>query len=562
MPRPWLATLVAAAATLVVAAGAGAQAAPGFTELESVSSTGTQGDQDSELASVSADGRYVAFASFSDNLVAGDTNGAADIFVRDRVTGTTERVSVSSTGRQGKADSGIVNGMGGPSISADGRYVAFDSQASNLVRGDTNDAIDVFVHDRVTGATERVSVSSAGVQGDGDSTHPSISADGTRVAFESFADTLVSPDTNFSEDVFVHDRITGATVRVSDAADGTQGNNSSFGAASNGSGHVVVFSTFASNLGGNTVGTSQVMLRDLDRGTLVPISAQGDDFLERSNDARITPDGRFVVWDESSSTLLPRAIVRLDRKTGMREIESVNDAGEAGNDDSSLPDPSSDGRFVAFTSMGSNLVADDTNGRLDVFVRDTVAHTTHRVSVGSNGEQGDLDSFGPAVDSDGQVIAFTSDSSTFVPETQTFFADDVFIRDARPPADLMLALADSPDPVTVRGTLTYTATISNDGPANAAGVTLVGDLPAKTRFVSASGATCTRPGKAKTDGTLTCQVGELNAGASATVRIVVKPTRTEPTRTATLTFSAKIYADQPDPNRANNSATATTTVNK
>jgi hypothetical protein len=323
----------------------GAQAAPGFTELVSVSGAGTQGDQESELASVSADGRYVAFASFSDNLVPGDTNSAADLFVRDRLTGTTERVSVSSTGVQGNADSGIVNGMGGPSISADGCYVAFDSQASNLVKGDTNNAIDVFVHDRVTGATQRVSVSSAGVQGNGDSTHRSISADGNRVAFESFADTLVSPDTNFSEDVFVHDRTTDATVRVSDAADGTQGNNSSFGANANGNGHVVVFSTFASNLGGNAVGTSQVMLRDLDSGALVPISAQGDDFLERSNDARITPDGRFVVWDESSSTLLPRAIVRLDRTTGTREIESVNDAGQAGNDDSSVPDLSSDGRL-------------------------------------------------------------------------------------------------------------------------------------------------------------------------------------------------------------------------
>src|SRR5262249_20157754 len=178
------------------------------------------------------------------------------------------------------------------------RYPRLDSPASNLVKGDTDNAIDVFVHDRLTGTTERVSVSSAGLQGNGDSTHPSISANGNRVAFESFADTLVSPDTNFSEDVFVHDRMSGATVRVSDAADGTQGNNSSFGADANGDGHVVVFSTFASNLGGNTVATSQVMLRDLDSGALVPISAQGDDFLERSNDARITADGRFVVWDE------------------------------------------------------------------------------------------------------------------------------------------------------------------------------------------------------------------------------------------------------------------------
>ena len=164
MKRTATAALVAAFGLVVFVAGAAAQAAPGFTELDSVSSTGVQGDRDSELPAVSADGRFVAFASFSDNLIPGDTNGAADIFVRDRLTGTTERVSVSSTGAQANGDSGIVNGMGGPSISADGRFVAFDSQASNLVKGDTNGAIDVFVRDRLTGMTERDSVASDGAR--------------------------------------------------------------------------------------------------------------------------------------------------------------------------------------------------------------------------------------------------------------------------------------------------------------------------------------------------------------------------------------------------------------
>jgi uncharacterized repeat protein (TIGR01451 family) len=558
MPRSCLAALIVAAAALVPAVGAAAQPAPGFTELDSVSSAGAQGNQDSELPAVSADGRYIAFASLSDNLVPGDTDGTVDVFVRDRLTGTTERVSVSNTGAQGNAGSGLLNGMGGPSISADGRYVAFDSQASNLVKGDTNNAIDVFVRDRLTGTTERVSVSSAGVEGNGDSTHPSISADGSRVAFDSFADTLVQPDTNFSQDVFVHDRATGSTVRVSDGPGGVQGNNSSFGADVNGNGRLVVFSTFASNLGGNSVATAQVMLRDLDSGALTPISSQGDDFLERSNDARITPDGRFIVWDESSSTLLPRAVVRLDRTTNTREIESVNDAGQSGNDDSSLPDVSSDGRFVASTSLASNLVTDDTNARLDVFVRDTVAHTTRRVSVGSSGEQGDLDSSGPAVDSDGAVIAFYSDASTLVPESgQSFFANDIFVRDARPAADLALTLSDSPDPVSVRGTLTYTATISNGGPTPITGLTLAGNLSPDAAFQSATGATCTRAGKAKTDGTLTCSVGNLAVGASATIGILVQPTHT-----GTLTFAPKVYGDQPDPNRADNTASVTTIVTR
>ena len=559
MKRMASATLVAVCGLLMFVAGAAAQAAPGFTELDSVSSAGVQGNQDSELPAVSADGRYVAFVSLSDNLVPGDTNGAADIFVRDRLTGTTERVSVSSTGAQANRDSGLLNGMGGPSISADGRYVAFDSQATNLVKRDTNGVTDVFVHDRLTGTTERASVSTNGTQGDGDSTDAAISADGSGVAFGSFATNLAQPDTNFAQDVFVHDRTTGTTVRVSDAPDGTQGNNWSFRPDLNGNGHIVVFSSFASNLGGDPNATVQVFLRDLDSGALEAISAPGStDFLENSDHARVSPDGRFVVFDQRSSTVSPRSIVLVDRTTGAREIESVNDTGTSGNDDSSNPVVSADGRFVSFASFASNLVGDDTNSRFDVFVRNRQAGTTRRVSVSSNGGQGDLDSLGPAIDADGQVIAFFSDASTLVPESgQTFFAYDIFVRDARPPADLALTLADSPDPATFHGTLTYTATIANGGPTAATGVTLVAALPAGANFLSASGATCTRQGQGKSDGTLTCAVGMLPSGSSQTVTIVVQPTTT-----GTISLAAKAFADQPDPNSGNNSATETTSIVK
>ena len=561
MRRTVTAALLAALGLLMFVAGAAAQAAPGFTELDSVSTAGTQGDQDSELPAVSADGRFVAFVSLSDNLVPGDTNGAADVFVRDRLTGTTERISVSSSGAQANGPSGFLNGMGGPSISADGRYVAFDSQATNLVKGDTNGAIDVFVRDRLTGTTVRVSVATGGTQGNGDSTHPSISGDGSRVAFGSFADNLVQPDTNFASDVFVRDRTTGTTVRVSDAPDSSQGNNWSFSPKLDGNGHLVAFDSFASNLGGNPNSTVQVFLRNLDSGALEAISSLpgSTDFLEQGDLGDISPGGRFVVFDYRSSTVSPRAIVLLDRTTGSREIESVNDAGTAGNDDSFDPVVSADGRFVSFDSVASNLVSDDTNFRSDVFVRDRQAGTTRRVSVGSNGQQGDLDSAAPAIDTDGQVIAFRSAASTFVTEANQTptFADDIFVRDARPPADLALTLADSPDPATFHGTLTYTARIANTGPTNATDVTLVADLPAGVNLLSTSGAACTRAGKGKGDGTLTCTVGTLPSGAATTVTIVVQPTSV-----GTISLAAKVYADQPDPNRADNSATETTTITK
>jgi len=163
----------------------------------SVSSAGTQGNDSSLAPSISADGRYVVFESDASNLVPGDTNGRYDIFLRDRQTGTTTRLNVSSTGTQG-------NGVSGrPSISADGRYVAFNSDASNLVPGDTNGRNDIFLRDRQTGTTTRLSVSSTGVQGDGHSYDPFISADGRYVAFNSHATTLVPGDTNGKQDIFL-----------------------------------------------------------------------------------------------------------------------------------------------------------------------------------------------------------------------------------------------------------------------------------------------------------------------------------------------------------------------
>src|ERR671918_793065 len=149
-----------------------AAAAPGVTERISVSSAGAEADSSSEMAAISADGRFVAFASLASNLVKKDRNGATDVFVHDRLTGTTERVSVTSEGDN-------ANGFSeGPAISADGRFVAFQSNADNLAPEDGNLVDDVFVHDRVTGTTERVIVSSSGVGGNGTSSRPDISADG------------------------------------------------------------------------------------------------------------------------------------------------------------------------------------------------------------------------------------------------------------------------------------------------------------------------------------------------------------------------------------------------
>ncbi len=228
----------------------------GTTERVSVSSDGSQADAACGGGWLSGTGRYVVFSSSATNLVPGDTNGCADIFVRDRVAGTTERVSLSSSGAQGDADSSY----GG--ISADGRYVVFSSSATNLVPDDTNARTDVFVRDRVANTTVRVSVSSTGVEGDDHSGSSSISADGRYVAFASDATNLVTGDINLHEDVFVRDLIAGDTYLVSYASDGSQANDDCDSPTiAQQAPHIVAYGSSASNLvPGDTNGTSDIFV--------------------------------------------------------------------------------------------------------------------------------------------------------------------------------------------------------------------------------------------------------------------------------------------------------------
>src|SRR5262249_9304925 len=312
--------------------------------------------------------------------------------------------------------------------------------------------------------------------------------------------------------------------------------------------------------------TVDVFVHDFDNGVTeaISVSAGSIGVTNHGNQANISTDGRFVVFDTQATDLFPdtngpvQDVVLFDRVMHTYEVVSVNDTGQQGNDISSNPVVNANGRFVEFTSIGTNVVSDDTNNREDVFVRDRQAGTTYRISVGSNGEQGDLDSLTGAIDADGQVATFWSDASTLVPESgQSFFAFDVFVRDARPTDDLALTLADSPDPMGIRGDLTYTATIQNGGPIVATGVTFVATLPSDATFVSSSGAACTRAGNVKSNGTLTCAVGTLAVGSSLSIAIHVRPTKL-----GTLALAGTVYADQPDAHGANNSATETTTITR
>ena len=266
----------------------------------SFDSAGNLGNTDSYNPSISADGRFVAFDSDASNIVPGDTNSNRDIFVRDRLTNTTTRVSFDSAGNQANDASDRV------SISADGRFVAFTSLASNLVPGDTNGDPDIFVRDTLTNTTTRVSVNSAGNQGNVRSLFnaPSISADGRFVAFESRASNLVPGDTNDALDILVRDRLTNTTTRVSLDSAGNQGNSSSESPSISADGRFVAFTSGASNFDLGT-DTSDIFVRDTLTNTTTNVSVDSAGNRGDGDSPSISADGRFVAFESNSSNLVP-----------------------------------------------------------------------------------------------------------------------------------------------------------------------------------------------------------------------------------------------------------------
>ncbi len=392
----------------------------------SLASDGTEGDWFSttapSLLAVSADGRYVVFYSAAGNLVPGDTNNKWDVFVRDVQSGVTNRVSVASDGTEGDGLSSNA------SISDGGRYVAFESHATNLVEGDTNGFSDVFVHDTQTGQTIRVSVASDGTEGNSDSGFPSISADGRYVAFESRASNLVEGDANGVGDIFVHDTQTGITNMVSG------GNGQSFGASISADGRYVAFISVATDLvSGDTNTKRDVFVRDRQSGETIRVSVASDG-TEANGDsfsAAISADGRYVAfWSEATNLVSDDTngfsdIFVHDTQTGQTIRVSVASDGTEADSYSVTPFISADGRYVAFTSGATNLVPDDTNGVDDVFVHDTQTGITNRVSVASDGTEADDHSFNASISTDGKYVVFSSSAANLVPDDTNDY-DDVF----------------------------------------------------------------------------------------------------------------------------------------
>ncbi|MCY2987091.1 MAG: S8 family serine peptidase, partial [Planctomycetota bacterium] len=402
-------------------------------ERISVASDGTEGYGSSSgedpaslnRPSVSADGRFVAFASEASNLVPGDTNGVSDVFVYDRQNQTIERTSVVTNAAQGNQRSWH------PSLSADGRFVAFVSDATNLVPGSSYGTPSIFVYDRQNRSLELV----------GDPAFPTlsedaaISADGRFVAFVSNASNLIPGDTNGTDDIFVYDRQLHRVERVSVAEDGTQANSGSRTPSLSADGRFVAFTSSASNLvSGDTNAAEDVFIYDrqnqhVERLSVADDGRQGNG---SSDLPSISADGRWVAIRSAASNLVSgdtnsaADIFMYDRQDQRVERVSVAGDGTAGNADSLFPALSADGRFIAFGSLASNLVQGDTNARQDVFVYDCQNRSVERIGVAKDGEQGNLDSYYPSLSADGRFVAFASAAWNLVAE-DTNGSSDVFV---------------------------------------------------------------------------------------------------------------------------------------
>jgi len=417
--------IVAAATTAAVVAvisGVATAANIGAPQLISAAPDGSAGNGPSLFPSVSADGRYVAFRSEATNITADDPDSIRDIYVRDLQTGVVTLVSRASGGAGTKGNRDSYN----PRISANGRYVVFRSNATNLVPEDTDTLEDIFVRDLQTNETILVSrgPSAAGLKGNAGSFNASISADGRRIAFRSEATNLSPDDTDAVPDIYVRDLNSNDTILVSRASGptGAKGTGFSEFPIISGDGRRVAFRSESPNLIADDTDTIEdIYVRDLQTSETFLVSraagagAKGN---ARSTFVSISNDGNLVAFDSQSSNLhpedtLPDADVFLrDMVTG--EVELISRApGEFGAKaipGSSEPSISADGRYVAFQSAATNLDPDDVDSTLDVYLRDRETYSTEALSPALENPYNR--SFEAQMAPGGSLIAYQADAGT------------------------------------------------------------------------------------------------------------------------------------------------------
>lgn len=332
----------------------------------SISSAGAEGNGNSYWPVTSSDGRFVAFNSAASNLVVGDTNNYEDIFVHDRQTGETTRVSIASDGTQQNASSGGI-----PSISDDGRLVAFPSWASSLVAGDTNNRLDIFVHDRQTGTTTRINVSPDGTQSNTNVTCSSISADGRYVAFSSRGNLTVGLDPELWY-VFVHDRQTGEITPVPPLpSNGARSNSDLVACVLSADGRHVLFASDTNNLVvGDTNNVAGVFIHDREttETARVSVASDGTEGNAFSLPAWMSDDARYIGFYSWASNFVAGDTSLMDVFVHDRQTGETAHVYGPGTGEPEWFRLSGDGRYFVFDSEASTLVPGDTNDSTDIFL--------------------------------------------------------------------------------------------------------------------------------------------------------------------------------------------------
>lgn len=510
------------------------------------------GDQSSYAgttwASLSAEGRYIALTGVSGFL--------PHIYLYDRYLGT----SLDLTPQ--------VNNLGmAPDISANGQYVVFGSSASNLTTDDSNGFMsDIFIYDVRNKSTRLLSKASDGTQGNNSSQFSAISNDGQFVAFSSSASNLTANDTNNAMDVFLHDRKTAKTSRVSLSSAGEQAetgiSNGIVGISGNG--QYVVFSSYSSNLvAGDTV-SDDVFLRDTKAGTTTWVSraVRQTGFDGQSRFPSISNDGRYIAFQSGSSKLVDddtddvNSDIFIYDRVNKKSTKITRNA----NGNSILPTISANGNFVGFISQASNLVDNDTNGTWDTFVYDRQSNTTTRINITPQ----DLQSAGdpllilsrPDLSADGRFIGFES-AAKDLSGNDTDNVVDVFLRDRllnkQKNADIKLTLS-APKTVVKGQQYTYALTVANLGPVNASRTNAIINLPGSLTIDSVvpSQGSCVKALITQ------CQLGNINSGVDKQIQVKVK---VKALSSGTVNVSASAESVEKDSVYGNNAVFNTVVVN-
>jgi uncharacterized repeat protein (TIGR01451 family) len=537
------------------------------TLLVSVNAAGTGSATGfSENPSLSEDGRYVVYQSGAQDIAGNDTNGVTDVYLRDTVAGTNALVSVNQSG-SGAGNDASINGR----ITPDGRFIVFESRAGNLVSNDVNAALsDIFIRSRTNNLTQLISLNAAGTgSGNSDSYNPRISPDGRYVVFETYATNLGPADSNNHFDVYARDRVNGSNILCSpNLAGNNGGSDDSYSALISDDGNTVVFYSLATNLvAGDTNSLGDLFAFNLGSHVMKLVSAapSGVPGSGSSFNQSVSANGRYVAFQSDSTNLVANpdpngssadVFVR-DLVAGTTALVSINCHGTGtGNDASYSPQISVDGRYVTFTSTASDLVPGIfLEHTPNIFRRDLQTGTTILLSQSRfNTGAANGSSFSSMASSNASVVSFVSDASDLVADDNNHSLD-VFVWNAAVVAsgvDLALSKTASTTTTGAYNNLTYTLAVTNIGSAPATGVSITDTLPTGMTFLSAS---TTQGVATNSGGTVTATVGGLNPGAGA--RVTISVTATIP---GSITNTAVAAANESDSSPANNTSSAVVVV--